>query len=463
MPQPPETHPHRKRNRGEPHEPDPEGGLPPVVLLRGPTGEGPSGGGAFAVPAVYRDRYGDTSGGGGKDHRSSLRRAIARAFEEYQAVYLPGYAGGGSPGTPHLLRWEELGSVYERLGDADKESLCIEHRFAEEQNQNSGRDGGTPAAASRFLCSKADPRASGYCSFTVQNDTKALSEMLERLPVKDPVAEAEPTLPSAPAPAPAGDKGAAGWSYEPCLWIFFGRNRANAGGNADLEGRPEHTDQISHDGTWHYQLSGTKRWWLRPTPQLLRRWEKERNGPKRRRAGGSSESGGAFEGENEGPGDEDRGLPEPLSIDCREGDVLVVNTRLWKHRTVLPTQPGPSVSYARDFWTREREAPGASKGGTGAMTNVDGLYAADDIEENTVVFTEETMPGCELHRAGTREAANCFVAELEDGTQAVVSSRFIAAGEFFCVPESDDSDGSWGDHDESEDDESGEEQCIVVP
>ena len=70
------------------------------------------------------------------------------------------------------------------------------------------------------------------------------------------------------------------------------------------------------------------------------------------------------------------------------------------------------------------------------MTNVDGLYATADIEGDTIIFTEADMPSCELHRSSTNP--NCQVAELEDGSRAVVSIRHIASGEFFTVPESDD-------------------------
>jgi hypothetical protein len=34
------------------------------------------------------------------------------------------------------------------------------------------------------------------------------------------------------------------------LWLFFGHN----GGPAGFPGRPEHTDKISHSGTWHVQV-----------------------------------------------------------------------------------------------------------------------------------------------------------------------------------------------------------------
>jgi hypothetical protein len=70
------------------------------------------------------------------------------------------------------------------------------------------------------------------------------------------------------------------------------------------------------------------------------------------------------------------------------------------------------------------------------MTNLDGLYATNDIEGGTIIFKETDMPDCELHRSATNP--NCELVELEDGTTAVVSSRPIATGEFFCVSESSD-------------------------
>jgi U3 small nucleolar RNA-associated protein 6 len=221
----------------------------------------------------------------------------------------------------------------------------------------------------------------------IQKDTQVLQETLKRLPFcefhnKD-------------------------WSYAPCLWFFVGRS-SNVEGHDDLQGRPEHTDSVSHDGTWHYQLSGSKRWYLRPTEELLET------------------------------------VPDSASvcIDCEEGDVLVVNTRLWWHRTVIPRQPNPSVSYARDFYM----TPTETTSGDASMSNVDGLYAANDVEEGTIIFTEDDMPDCELPHSKTHP--NCEVVELEDGTHALVSCRKICAGEFFCVAEDDASD------DDQEDDAS---------
>lgn len=108
------------------------------------------------------------------------------------------------------------------------------------------------------------------------------------------------------------------------------------------------------------------------------------------------------------------------------------STRLWFHQTFIPPQPAPSVSYARDFWC------GTSTHATKAsMSNVDGLYATNDVEEGVIIFTDDKMPDCNLHES---DNPNCELVELEDGRQAIVSCRAIQSGEFFCVAKSDDED-----------------------
>ena len=83
------------------------------------------------------------------------------------------------------------------------------------------------------------------------------------------------------------------------------------------------------------------------------------------------------------------------------------------------------------------------------MCNVDGLYATNDIEEGVIIFTEDTMPDCSLCRS---TEPNCEVVETEDGMQAIISTRPITSGEFFCVINSDD-DGDDGDEEEEDDGE----------
>ena len=128
------------------------------------------------------------------------------------------------------------------------------------------------------------------------------------------------------------------------LWLFVGSNpnpkkRARGGAGAEaLTGRPEHTDDVVHSGTWHVQLCGSKTWHVRPCaaaedwqqdPPVLREGE---HGVVRR-AG--------------------RGLR--LKIEAQQGDLLIVNTRAWWHCTDIPPQPGLSISFARDFYLEDEE------------------------------------------------------------------------------------------------------------
>ena len=293
--------------------------------------------------------------------------------------------------------WQDWASIFHGLGTEDKKSWCIENKGDE-----------VSISPSTFLdaSEKAEQRRA-YCSFLVQKDASALENTLNRLPVTKLECLGDVT-------------------YEPALWVFFGRNaRCKNNTNQVLTGRTEHTDSVSHDGTWHYQMSGSKVWTLRASSTLIQHlnqhfatsWNKENR----------------------------------MSVTIKQGDVLVINTRLWFHETSIPIQKTPSVSYARDFCFQ-----GADIGGSHNMTNIDGLYATQVIEEGTIIFKESEMPACELHRSS--DAFNCEVVELEDGTSAVVSTRAIAAGEFFCVPETDDEEeDSEGEVDDDSEEEEAEE------
>ncbi|KAG7351095.1 hypothetical protein IV203_010455 [Nitzschia inconspicua] len=390
------------------------------------------------VPTIDLRRNRDNHQNGTGCHDDTLL-SIADVYQTHQAVFLPGYidymeemkeqrtqrdAADADNQTESpmkataILHWKDLYGIFTKLSEKDKESFCIENTESQIKH----------ASPHYFL--KSDTHDVGYCSFLVQQQ-ESLSRVLEMLPVLSLQDESicsnagalENSSTKSEIPA-AKCTCCRCWKYEPCLWIFFGRNPSEKevaeSTDKSLQGRPEHTDSISHDGTWHYQLSGTKQWLLRPTRQL---WNQ-------------------LNGTNE---DDPESIPiTPVSIECHQGDVLIVNTKLWHHQTLLPLQPRPSVSYARDFWiicSPSTTAEGASQqnstgSGAGMMTNVDGLYATDEIPEGTIIFREDEMPNCELHRSTTNP--NCEVAELEDGTQAVVSIRPIAAGEFFCIGESSD-------------------------
>ena len=196
------------------------------------------------------------------------------------------------------------------------------------------------------------------------------------------------------------------WYHTSCIWFFFGRNPPTSSSDA-LKGRKEHT------------LSGNKRWFLRPTDELQQQWKETNNNNI------SYSNNNIFE------------------VFCEEDDIIILNTRLWFHSTEIPIQTTPSVSYARDFYvsSQNEETTNYTK-----MSNVDGLYATEDIPEGTVIFREEDAPDYELHRSKINP--NCEIVEVtneeddddEEGKQAVVSIRDIRMGEFFCIAESDDND-----------------------
>lgn len=288
-------------------------------------------------------------------------------------------ASGVAPFT-----WKSIQDLFVSLKD-DKESWCVE-------TKGKGEDPAPRDFLKPTIAASIDEEHQGYCSFLLQKDTSILKENLEKLPVQ---------------------KLSSHWSHGDCIWFFFGRNndRKSSGGEtaSPLEGRPEHTDSVSHDGTWHFQLSGTKRWFLRPTEELVEQLQSR-----------------GF----------DMDAEQVLQVDCNEGDILVVNTRLWWHRTELPPQKMPSVSYARDFYFSSEDQDGKTKEISSNMTNVDGIYAPKDLEKGEIVFREADMPDCELHRS---KEPNCEVVFLEEeDAHAVISIRKIRAGEFFCIGDSDD-------------------------
>jgi hypothetical protein len=308
-------------------------------------------------------------------------KCIQEAYAKCQAVHIPNVSVTSND-TP--LAWKHIAPMFESLEETDSKSWCMENFKPT-----------TTMTPSEFLSADYN----GYGSFVIQHDTTVFHDTLQHLPIA--------TLHKH-------------WKHEACVWWFFGVNTSNE----DLSGRPEHTDSVSHDGTWHYQLSGSKTWHLRPTELLLET------------------------------------CPQATStfVQVQQGDVILLNTRLWWHRTAIPPQSTPSVSYARDVYLNAspKEAPAD-------MKNVDGLYAANTVEANTILFTENELPNVELPHSATTNDANCKVVELEDGSCALVSSRLIQAGEFFCVAEEQsDSDGAEGecseeeeiDHDDESDNES---------
>jgi hypothetical protein len=79
-----------------------------------------------------------------------------------------------------------------------------------------------------------------YVSGILQKDEALTAQFLKSVPAAQP-----------PFAAQSGDGGAwTGLSYSKPIWLFFGRNSTAA----PLVGRVEHTDSVTHSGTWHLQL-----------------------------------------------------------------------------------------------------------------------------------------------------------------------------------------------------------------
>jgi U3 small nucleolar RNA-associated protein 6 len=357
---------------------------------------------------------------------ASTEHDILERFLDYGVVYVPNAKQLLS--LKNGITWKNLSSFFQRL---NKDRSSWTHETVSDEVSNSADLGNVDKIALDFLSSNCMDNSQnelrGYCSFIIQHDANILKEILERLPMSD---------------LPLNNNSI---RYGPGLWVFFGLNKGDEEDGKTLEGRGEHTDSVSHDGTWHYQLSGCKDWFIRPTNEMLQVLERcSRNDLIER---WKTEEGTIEK--------KDR---RRLQIRCRKNDVLLLNTRLWWHQTQLPPNPEPSVSYARDIYLQKQDTT-TNKYNKEEMTNIDGLYAAENIDSGTIIFRESEMPDCELHR--TKADPNCELIELEDGEGAIVSCRNIKAGEFFCILESDD-DYESGDEDQGLDDSEEDYCCQYV-
>jgi len=324
---------------------------------------------------------------------------------------------------------------------------------------------------------------SWYLSFIVQQSATLLDRLSSMLP-----------FPYPPLLDMESSWGGPAVHHYDSFWVFVGNSCGPSG--AGLQGRREHTDSVTHSGTWHYQVSGRKVWMVRPC--LCDEWEEQHGGiPMLQRSVHPTPpvlQSGEYSSVHRGSDGFDR-----LHLECRAGDVLIINTRLWWHQTVLPTA-GPqssadtgsssrtgnnlSISVARDFSLQPEEVDvcavcrstdddddrgGGREGGkqsTTMMSNCDGIYATRNLKEGDVICTEEDLPDCSLPRTKTASEANSEVAWMTmpvdgDGrvmrdssssrkgkrrrkyrkVMVLVATRSIKSGEWFTIVESDEDDG----------------------
>jgi len=190
-----------------------------------------------------------------------------------------------------------------------------------------------------------------------------------------------------------------------------------------LRGRPEHTDAVDHSGTWHVQLKGTKTWFVRPCVDA-HDWSSRPPELKEGQQGVVKEGRGGYR----------------LRIDCREGDLLLINTRAWWHKTEIgPQESGLSISYARDFYLDDKKKKSAARHGekTNDQTLDPRMFASKNFKAMEIVMREEDLPDADLPRSGD---PNCSLAELDDETLALVSIRNIKKNEPLTVGVGDESD-----------------------
>jgi hypothetical protein len=266
-------------------------------------------------------------------------------------------------------------------------------------------------------------------------------------------------------------------THAPRAWCFAGRNFSDS----TVAGRREHTDAVPQAGTWHVQLRGTKVWKVRPCLGAAGApWgdgsaastdgSSARSSSGVKSCGRTSRATGAAGASGGKRGQVARGaaaaataavagakavpmvaplmaVPAARAIECRAGDLLLINTRTWWHCTELPPQRPASggavagaargckkakrgyvkeddedegtlsLSVARDFdWKRspgdaDDEHPGTSTAADNSSShvasNVDAVYATCKLARGQVALLESELPGCALPRD---ENPNCEVA-----------------------------------------------------
>jgi hypothetical protein len=164
-----------------------------------------------------------------------------------------------------------------------------------------------------------------------------------------------------------------------------GRKRKRPERVPPLAGRPEHVDDVDHDGTWHLQLSGTKTWYIKPNKDS----EAWTNGPPELRA----DAAGVVK-----PGNSTQGGLR-CRVHTKAGDLLCVNTRAWWHRTEIESGPDLSISYARDLYLGSE------------MVATMPLLSPGDFEAGEVVLEEDAIPD----HLEWSEDPNCTMAEVDNG------------------------------------------------
>ena len=336
---------------------------------------------------------------------TSQNEIIKKYQEKYVVLYRP--SNNNNRVNKMDLNLDAVADIFKDSNDEIKKSFCVE---------NSGN--GTDLNEKIVFDTKSDNKYNKwYASFIAQHDEKLLNKLNTKL-----------------LPIPFIDTNV---FHSDIIWFFIGKNIDQT---CPLEGRAEHTDSVTHDGTWHYQCSGEKIWEIRPTQKLINII----NNSKKKMMNNSNNNNNNIETKQE-----HLTMDNKMIIKCQAGDVLLINTKLWWHHTKIPPTNNAnhqvSISYARDIYFESNKPTNTNLNN---MTNVDAVYASKSIKAGNVVLTEDDMPDCELPRSND---PNCAVTMLDNGQGALIAIKNIDEGDFFSIANSSSSDDDDLDEEEVED------------
>ena len=337
---------------------------------------------------------------------TSQNEIMKKYQEKYVVLYRP--SNNNNRVNKMDLNLNTVAAVFKDSNDEIKKSFCVE---------NSGN--GTDLNEKIVFDTKSDNKYNKwYASFIAQHDEKLLNKLNTKL-----------------LPIPFIDTNV---FHSDIIWFFIGKNIDQT---CPLEGRAEHTDSVTHDGTWHYQCSGEKIWEIRPTQKLINIIN---NSKKKMMNNSNNNNNNNIETKQE-----QLTMDNKMIIKCQAGDVLLINTKLWWHHTKIPPTNNAnhqvSISYARDIYFESNKPTNTNLNN---MTNVDAVYASKSIKAGNVVLTEDDMPDCELPRSND---PNCAVTMLDNGQGALIAIKNIDEGDFFSIANSSSSDDDDLDEEEVED------------
>jgi len=349
---------------------------------------------------------------------------------------------------------EKVGSALSPLRRIYKERPdCIKRRWAvENRGDYSSDDDLSPSVVLGGDNNKDDDSFEPfYVSAILQQDPTALEKLYKTISYLDE--HGEPPLFREKA------------RHDDGCWLFLGTNppsttlcndnssdgdattkkRKRNNGTATttaLAGRAEHVDEVTHSGTWHTQILGTKTWLIRPNKNA-QDWQQHQD-------------------DND---DDDDATPQVPNIQnlqnaeraeknrawrlriCVEaGDLFVLNTRAWYHRTEIEEGVGYSVSVARDFFletTNKKEKTSAELIADRNVAKGDIVLDEDDLPDD---FPRSDDPNCSL-----AEIANDEDDDDDDECESrivLVALRDVKKGETLTI-----ASGENHDDDEEEDDD----------